>query len=404
MKLRISSRLATFAVDKLQILLRMPDALIATTAPASKINLLGMTRAQLESFFTDIGEKKFRAQQVLKWIHHQGVRDFQDMTNLGKTLRDRLSETAEIAPPIIDSQQDSADGTRKWAIKVAGGALVETVLIPEGDRATLCVSSQVGCSLDCKFCSTGKQGFQRDLTAAEIIGQVWLAIDSYDGWQSGKGRVVTNVVMMGMGEPLLNFDNVVSSMELMCDDLAYGLSKRKVTLSTSGVVPALDQLADFSDVSLAISLHAPNDAIRDQIIPINKRYPIANLLSSARAYIDAQMDKKRVVTIEYTLLAGVNDQVEHAQELAQLLDGFPCKINLIPFNDFPQSGFKRPSGNAVSRFWKVLMEAGFIVTVRTTRGDDIDAACGQLVGEVNDRTKRAARYRAQYEEMDTIEG
>jgi 23S rRNA (adenine2503-C2)-methyltransferase len=382
----------------------MPDALIATTAPASKVNLLGMTRAQLESFFTDIGEKKFRAQQVMKWIHHQGVRDFQDMTNLGKALRDRLSETAEIEPPMIDSQQDSADGTRKWAIKVAGGALVEAVLIPEGDRATLCVSSQVGCSLDCKFCSTGKQGFQRDLTAAEIIGQVWLAIDSYDGWQSGKGRVVTNVVMMGMGEPLLNFDNVVSSMELMCDDLAYGLSKRKVTLSTSGVVPALDQLADLSDVSLAISLHAPNDAIRDQIVPINKRYPIAKLLSSARAYIDAQTDKKRVVTIEYTLLAGVNDQVEHAHELAQLLDGYPCKINLIPFNDFPNSGFKRPSGNAVSRFWKVLMEAGFIVTVRTTRGDDIDAACGQLVGEVNDRTKRSARYHAQYEEIDTVEG
>ena len=382
----------------------MPDALIATTAPASKVNLLGMTRAQLESFFIDIGEKKFRAQQVIKWIHHQGVRDFQEMTNLGKALRDRLSQTAEITPPIIDSQQDSADGTRKWAIKVAGGALVEAVLIPEGDRATLCVSSQVGCSLDCKFCSTGKQGFQRDLTAAEIIGQVWLAIDSYDGWQAGKGRVVTNVVMMGMGEPLLNFDNVVSSMELMCDDLAYGLSKRKVTLSTSGVVPALDQLADLSDVSLAISLHAPNDAIRDQIVPINKRYPIAKLLSSARAYIDAQTDKKRVVTIEYTLLAGVNDQVEHARELAQLLDGYPCKINLIPFNDFPNSGFKRPSGNAVSRFWKVLMEAGFIVTVRTTRGDDIDAACGQLVGEVNDRTKRSARYRAQYEEIDPVEG
>ena len=382
----------------------MPDALIATTAPASKVNLLGMTRAQLESFFTEIGEKKFRAQQVMKWIHHQGVRDFQEMTNLGKALRDRLSQTAEITPPIIDSQQDSADGTRKWAIKVAGGALVEAVLIPEGDRATLCVSSQVGCSLDCKFCSTGKQGFQRDLTAAEIIGQVWLAIDSYDGWQAGKGRVVTNVVMMGMGEPLLNFDNVVSSMELMCDDLAYGLSKRKVTLSTSGVVPALDQLADLSDVSLAISLHAPNDAIRDQIVPINKRYPIAKLLSSARAYIDAQTDKKRVVTIEYTLLAGVNDQVEQARELAQLLDGYPCKINLIPFNDFPNSGFKRPSGNAVSRFWKVLMEAGFIVTVRTTRGDDIDAACGQLVGEVNDRTKRSARYRAKYEEIDTVEG
>ena len=382
----------------------MPEALIATTAPASKVNLLGMTRAQLESFFTEIGERKFRAQQVMKWIHHQGVRDFQEMTNLGKALRDRLSQMAEITPPIIDSQHDSADGTRKWAIKVEGGALVEAVLIPEGDRATLCVSSQVGCSLDCKFCSTGKQGFQRDLTSAEIIGQVWLAIDSYDGWQAGKGRVVTNVVMMGMGEPLLNFDNVVSSTELMCDDLAYGLSKRKVTLSTSGVVPALDQLADLSDVSLAISLHAPNDTIRDQIVPINKRYPIAKLLSSARAYIDAQTDKKRVVTIEYTLLAGVNDQVEHARELAQLLDGYPCKINLIPFNDFPNSGFKRPSGNAVSRFWKVLMEAGFIVTVRTTRGDDIDAACGQLVGEVNDRTKRSARYRAHYEEIDTIEG
>jgi len=378
----------------------MPEALIATSTPASKVNLLGMTRAQLEAFFGEIGEKKFRAQQVMKWMHHQGVRDFQSMTNLGKALRDRLASCAEITPPEIESQQDSADGTRKWAIKVDGGALVETVLIPEGDRATLCVSSQVGCSLDCKFCSTGKQGFQRDLTAAEIIGQVWLAINSYDGWQAGKGRVVTNVVMMGMGEPLLNFDNVVRSMELMCDDLAYGLSKRKVTLSTSGVVPALDRLSELSDVSLAVSLHAPNDAIRNAIVPINRRYPIAKLLESARAYIDAQTDRKRVVTIEYTLLAGVNDQVEHAHELALLLKDYPCKINLIPFNDFPNSGFKRPSGNAVSRFWKVLMEAGFIVTVRTTRGDDIDAACGQLVGDVNDRTKRAARYRAQYEEVE----
>ena len=378
----------------------MPEALIATSTPASKVNLLGMTRAQLEAFFGEIGEKKFRAQQVMKWMHHQGVRDFQAMTNLGKGLRDRLESCAQITPPQIESEQDSADGTRKWAIKVDGGALVEAVLIPEGDRATLCVSSQVGCSLDCKFCSTGKQGFQRDLTAAEIIGQVWLAINSYDGWQAGKGRVVTNVVMMGMGEPLLNFDNVVSSMELMCDDLAYGLSKRKVTLSTSGVVPALDRLAELSDVSLAVSLHAPNDAIRNEIVPINRRYPIAKLLDSARAYIDAQTDRKRVVTIEYTLLAGVNDQVEHAHELAALLKDYPCKINLIPFNDFPNSGFKRPSGNAVSRFWKVLMDAGFIVTVRTTRGDDIDAACGQLVGDVNDKTKRSARYRAQYEESE----
>jgi len=285
---------------------------------------------------------------------------------------------------------------------VAGGALVEAVLIPEAGRATLCVSSQVGCSLDCKFCSTGKQGFQRDLTAAEIIGQVWLAINSYSGWQSGKGRVVTNVVMMGMGEPLLNFDNVVSAMSLMTDDLAYGLSKRKVTLSTSGVVPALDRLAEFSDVSLAVSLHAPNDEIRNKIVPINRRYPIQQLLQSAKSYIDAQSDRKRVVTIEYTLLAGVNDQPEHARELSTLLKDFPCKINLIPFNHFPNSGFDRPSGNAVSRFWQVLVDAGFIVTVRSTRGDDIDAACGQLVGEVVDRTRRSERYRQLNSASDAV--
>jgi len=276
------------------------------------------------------------------------------------------------------------------------------VLIPEAGRATLCVSSQVGCSLDCKFCSTGKQGFQRDLTAAEIIGQVWLAINSYSGWQSGKGRVVTNVVMMGMGEPLLNFDNVVSAMSLMTDDLAYGLSKRKVTLSTSGVVPALDRLAEFSDVSLAVSLHAPNDEIRNKIVPINRRYPIQQLLQSAKSYIDAQSDRKRVVTIEYTLLAGVNDQPEHARELSTLLKDFPCKINLIPFNHFPNSGFDRPSGNAVSRFWQVLVDAGFIVTVRSTRGDDIDAACGQLVGEVVDRTRRSERYRQLNSASDAV--
>lgn len=373
-----------------------PETLIASSDPASKVNLLGLSRAQMEAFFNELGEKRFRSEQVMKWIHHHGVRDFDQMTNLGRSLRERLTQVASITPPEIADQQDSTDGTRKWAIRVAGGALVEAVLIPEGDRATLCVSSQVGCSLDCKFCSTGKQGFQRDLTSAEIIGQVWLAINSYDGWQSGKGRVVTNVVMMGMGEPLLNFDNVVAAMDLMTDDLAYGLSKRKVTLSTSGVVPALDQLAEFSDVSLAVSLHAPNDAIRDQIVPINRRYPIADLLASARRYIDAQPDKKRVVTIEYTLLAGVNDQPEHARELRELLKDYPCKINLIPFNDFPNSGFKRPSGNAVSRFWQVLVDAGFIVTVRTTRGDDIDAACGQLVGDVVDRTRRAERYRERY--------
>ena len=374
------------------------DQLIVSDTAAGRINLLGLTRQQLETFFVDLGEKRFRAQQVMKWIHHRGVRDFSQMTDLSQALRERLAQIADVTPPRIAEQHDSQDGTHKWAIAVESGSLVEAVLIPEGDRATLCVSSQVGCSLDCTFCSTGKQGLQRDLTAAEIIGQVWLAIDSYNAWQAGKGRVVTNVVMMGMGEPLLNFDNVVSAMSLMCDDLAYGLSKRKVTLSTSGVVPNLDRLAEWSDVSLAVSLHAPNDTLRDEIVPINRKYPIAKLLESARAYIEAQPDKKRVVTIEYTLLAGVNDSVAQAHELAELLRDYPCKINLIPFNDFPNSGYTRPSGNAVSRFWQVLTDAGFVVTVRTTRGDDIDAACGQLVGEVVDRTRRSARYRAGYHE------
>lgn len=359
-----------------------------------RTNLLGLTLRQMEQFFLDLGEKKFRAQQVLKWIHHQGVIDFDEMTNLGRGLREKLGAVAEIRPPEIVSQHDSSDGTRKWLIRVEGGGLVETVLIPDGSRATLCVSSQVGCSLDCSFCSTGKQGFQRDLTAAEIIGQVWLAIKSYDAFQSGKGRVVTNVVMMGMGEPLLNFDNVVAAMDLMMEDLAYGISKRRVTLSTSGVVPALDRLAGVSEASLAISLHAPNDALRNVLVPINRKYPIAMLLESARNYIGAQRDTRRVVTVEYTLIAGVNDLPEHARELALLLRDFPCKVNLIPFNTFAQSDYRRPSGNAVSRFWQVLVDAGYIVTVRTTRGDDISAACGQLVGQVVDRTRRSERYRA----------
>jgi len=368
-----------------------------STLPASqtqeRANLLGMTRGQLEAFFRDLGEKPFRAQQVMKWMHHQGVRSFADMTNLSKALRDKLEQCAEVRPPEVVSCHDSSDGTRKWLVRSIEGGLVETVLIPDGDRATLCVSSQVGCSLDCSFCSTGKQGFERDLTAADIIGQVWLAIDSYDAFKAGKDRVVTNVVMMGMGEPLLNFDPVVAAMELMMDDLAYGISKRRVTLSTSGVVPALDRLAEVSSVSLAISLHAPNDALRNQLVPINRKYPIAQLLASCRRYLAAQGDKKRVVTVEYTLIAGVNDQREHALELAELLQDFPCKINLIPFNTFGGSSYERPSGNAVSRFWQVLIDAGYIVTVRTTRGDDISAACGQLVGEVVDRTRRSERHR-----------
>ncbi|MDG2046523.1 MAG: 23S rRNA (adenine(2503)-C(2))-methyltransferase RlmN [Halioglobus sp.] len=366
---------------------------LAVSQPV-KVNLMGLSRPQMEQFFLDMGEKKFRAHQILKWIHHAGITDIEEMSNLGKALREKLVKVAEVRPPEVASQQDSRDGTRKWAIRVKGGGLVETVLIPVGNRATLCVSSQVGCSLDCSFCSTGKQGFQRDLSAAEIIGQVWLAIKSYDGFQSGDRRIVTNVVMMGMGEPLLNFDNVVAAMDLMLEDLAYGLSKRRVTLSTSGVVPALDKLAGVSEVSLAISLHAPNDALRSQLVPINRKYPIAVLLESCRNYMAAQSDKNRVVTIEYTLIEGVNDQRDQALELAELLRDMPCKINLIPFNTFAQSEYQRPSGNAVSRFWQVLVDAGYIVTIRTTRGDDINAACGQLVGEVVDRTSRSSRYRA----------
>jgi len=359
----------------------------------AKVNLLGLTLAQMQQFFLEIGEKKFRAQQVLKWIHHSGVTDIEEMTNLGVALRAKLQGIAEVRPPEIVSQHDSSDGTRKWVIRVDGGGMIETVLIPEAKRATLCVSSQVGCSLDCSFCSTGKQGFQRDLSAAEIIGQVWLAIQSYDAFQPGNKRIVSNVVMMGMGEPLLNFDNVVSAMNLMLEDLAYGLSKRRVTISTSGVVPALDKLAKVSEVSLAVSLHAPNDELRSQLVPINRKYPIAMLLASCQNYINAQSDKERVVTVEYTLIAGVNDQLEHARELAVLLVDFPCKINLIPFNTFELSNYQRPSGNAVSRFWQILVDAGYIVTVRTTRGDDINAACGQLVGQVVDRTSRSERHR-----------
>jgi 23S rRNA (adenine2503-C2)-methyltransferase len=379
----------------------MSESMAAAGNEVSKVNLLGLSRSKMEQFLVEIGEKPFRAQQILKWLHHAGVDDFDAMTNIGKPLRARLKEVAEIRAPEIVSQQDSADGTRKWAIRVAGGGLVETVLIPDGQRGTLCVSSQVGCSLDCSFCSTGKQGFQRDLSAAEIIGQVWLAIRSFDAF-GAKERVVTNVVMMGMGEPLLNFDNVVDAMSLMMDDFGYGISKRRVTLSTSGVVPALDRLGDVSEVSLAISLHAPNDALRSELVPINRRYPIAELLAACRRYLAKQSDTHRVITIEYTLLAGVNDSVEQARELAQLLRDLPCKINLIPFNPFPNSGYQRPSKAAITRFWETLTQAGYVVTVRTTRGDDIDAACGQLVGEVADRTRRSERHRERVAESEPV--
>ena len=358
-----------------------------------KVNLLGLSQEQMEAFFDVLGEKRFRAHQVLKWIHHLGAEQIDDMTNISKKLREKLNEIAEIKAPEIVTQLDSHDGTRKWAMRVTGGSLIETVFIPDGDRGTLCVSSQVGCSLDCSFCSTGKQGFQRDLKASEIVGQVWLAAKSFDTLKQGAKRKVTNVVMMGMGEPLLNFDNVVTSMNLMMNDYGYGISKRRLTLSTSGVVPALEKLSAVTDVSLAISLHAPNDELRNELVPINKKYPIAQLLDACRNYMDDLPDTHRVTTIEYTLIDGVNDQIKHAEELALLLKDFPCKINLIPFNPFSLSDYKRPSKNAIRRFQSVLMDKGFITVVRTTRGDDIDAACGQLAGQVADRTRRSERYK-----------
>jgi 23S rRNA (adenine2503-C2)-methyltransferase len=375
---------------------------VMTQAPVDKTNLLGLSREKMEEFCTSLGEKSFRAQQLLKWIHHHGVDDFDEMTNISKSFRAQLKTCAEIRPPEVVTEKTSKDGTRKWAIKVSGGSLVETVLIPDGDRGTLCVSSQVGCSLDCSFCSTGKQGFQRDLTVAEIIGQVWLAIKSYDAFPSTNKKIVTNVVMMGMGEPLLNFDNVVDAMSLMLDDFGYGISKRRVTLSTSGVVPALDRLGDISSVSLAISLHAPDDELRNQLVPINKRYPIAELLAACNRYWAKQSDTHRVTTVEYTLIAGVNDSPEQAQALAKLLKDFPCKINLIPFNPFSLSDYQRPSKRAVDRFWQVLSNSNIVTTVRSTRGDDIDAACGQLVGQVADRTKRSERHKANYNQVQAV--
>ena len=359
-----------------------------------KVNLLGLSDERMEAFFAVLGEKRFRAQQVMKWMHHRGAESIDDMTDVSKKMRAILNEVAEIKAPEIVSQQDSKDGTRKWVMRVTGGSCIETVLIPDGDRATLCVSSQVGCSLDCSFCSTGKQGFMRDLKAAEIIGQVWLAAKSYDSLATNAKRKVTNVVMMGMGEPLLNFDNVVDAMNLMRSDYGYGISKRRVTLSTSGVVNQLRRLSSVTDVSLAISLHAPNDALRDQLVPINKKYPIAVLLEACRQYMADLPDSHRVTTVEYTLIKGVNDSLDQAKDLAVLLKDFPCKINLIPFNPFPQADYERPSKSAVYRFQTVLIEAGFIAPIRTTRGEDIDAACGQLVGQVADRTKRSQRHKA----------
>ena len=363
-----------------------------TETSVENVNLLGLTLPKMEAFCLSIGEKKFRGAQLVKWIHQQGVTDFDQMTNLAKSFRDRLKDIAEVRPPRVTFQGDSTDGTRKWLMEVDGGSKIETVYIPDGDRGTLCVSSQVGCSLDCSFCSTGKQGFNKNLTAAEIIGQVFLAAKSFGlPVKDSQKRSVTNVVMMGMGEPLLNFGPVVDAMALMLEDQAYCLSKRRVTLSTSGVVPNLNELAKVTDVALAVSLHAPNDALRNELVPINRKYPIAVLFDSIRNYLDGLSDN-RSVTFEYTMLKGVNDSDALAHELSALAKTIRCKINLIPFNPFPGTEYEVSSRNRIYAFQRILLADGHIVTVRKTRGDDIDAACGQLAGQVADKTKRSARY------------
>lgn len=354
-----------------------------------KVNLLDFDRQGLRDYFTRIGDKPFRADQVMKWIYHHGISDFDQMTNLNKALRERLKEVACIEAPEISQEQRASDGTIKWAMRVAGGQDVETVYIPEPERATLCISSQIGCALDCKFCSTAKQGFNRNLRVSEIIGQVWRAAVRIG--LDPKSRPITNVVMMGMGEPLLNVKNVIPAMRLMMDDFGFGLSKRRVTVSTSGVVPALDILGDEIDVALAVSLHAPNDTLRSEIMPINDKYNIDTLLAGVRRYLTKSNANQGKVTIEYVLLNGVNDDMAQAHELAQTLKDTPCKVNLIPFNPFPDNPYTKPSNSRIDRFSKVLMEHGYVVTVRKTRGDDIDAACGQLVGDVIDRTKRTLK-------------
>lgn len=365
---------------------------VQSDAPVKKINLMDLTRQQMREFFKELGEKPFRADQLVKWIYHFGEDNFDNMTNINKKLREKLKGVAEIKAPEVAVEQRSADGTIKWAMQV-GEQQVETVYIPEADRATLCVSSQVGCALACTFCSTAQQGFNRNLTVSEIIGQVWRASKIIGNFGVTGIRPITNVVMMGMGEPLLNVANVVPAMEIMLDDFAYGLSKRRVTLSTSGVVPALDNLSKMIDVALAISLHAPNDELRDEIVPINKKYNIKMLIDSVNRYLSVSNANHGKVTIEYVMLDHVNDGVEHAHQLAEVLKNTPCKINLIPWNPFPEAPYAKSSNTRIDRFQKTLMEYGFTVIIRKTRGDDIDAACGQLAGDVIDRTKRTAMKR-----------
>ncbi len=364
------------------------DVADAVLAAPQAVNLLDLDEKGLRAFFESLGEKPYRAKQIMKWVHQEGCLDFNEMSNLSKALRTVLLEKAVLQLPEVKTCQTSSDGTRKWLLRLACDNSIETVFIPEARRGTLCVSSQVGCALNCSFCSTGKQGFNRNLTTAEIIGQVWLAVHALRRDEDLHQQRVTNVVMMGMGEPLLNFDAVVAAMNLMMDDCAYGLSKRRVTLSTSGVIPDMKRLRAESEVSLAVSLHAPNDALRNELVPLNKKYPLSELMDVCRTYFQ----DKRVVTFEYVMLAGVNDKPEHAAQLVQLLHDVPAKVNLIPFNPFPMTEYKRSSQKTIFAFRDYLIAKGVNTITRRTRGDDIDAACGQLAGKVADRTRRAERW------------
>ena len=378
-------------------------------------NLLDFNLPQLTDWLAGQGEKPFRARQVFHWIHQRGEADFARMTDLAKSLREKLIRNAEVRAPAVKADKTSADGTRKWLFDVGVGNGVETVFIPEGTpgcgdedadedspryrgtlspddvpryRGTLCISSQVGCALECTFCSTGRQGFNRNLTVAEIIGQLWHAVRELKkaGWGE---RPVTNVVMMGMGEPLANFENVTTALDIMLDDHAYGLSRRRVTVSTSGIVPAMDRLAERCPVALAVSLHAPSDELRDKIVPINRKYPLKELLAACRRYLEHA--PRDFITFEYVMLAGVNDTPQHARQLVELVKDTPCKFNLIPFNPFPDSGYAKSRADAQKAFREILQQAGYVVTTRKTRGDDIDAACGQLAGQVADKTGRVIK-------------
>ena len=361
------------------------------------VNLLDLDSAGLTRFCEEIGEKPYRAKQLLRWIHQLGCSDFSEMSDLAKAFRQKLTELAVIRSPEVISDHVAADGTRKWLLSTGEGNAVEMVFIPEVNRGTLCISSQVGCALACSFCSTGRQGFNRNLTVAEIIGQLWWASKTLrdddairfnqDNPNKETGRVISNVVFMGMGEPLANFEHVVTALDLMLDDRAYGLSRRRLTVSTSGLVPAMDRLRARCPVALAVSLHAPNDSLRDELVPINKKYPIHMLLAACERYLAAA--PRDFITFEYVMLDGVNDRIEHARELVRLVRSIPCKLNLIPFNSFIGSGYRRSSPEAIRIFRDILMQAGLVTTVRKTRGDDIDAACGQLAGQVLDKTRRA---------------